>query len=191
MSRSESDSITDKVPISIEAFLQDVEKKAYRIALFSVREHAEALDLLQDAMVKLVTKYADKKPNEWKPLFYRILQNRITDWHRQQKVKSFIGFFTNSDGEDTTEDYSHAAPHYDELPDQSMETSQQQQAVMDVLKTLPAKQQQCFLLRSWEGMSVAETALAMGCSEGSVKTHFFRAVTKLRALLEEQHDVKI
>lgn len=183
--------MTEALPMSMDEFLQTIEVKAYRIALFAVGEHADALDLIQDSMIKLVTKYEDRPATEWKPLFYRILQNRIRDFHRYQKVRSLVHMFKPAKEDEEAQDIPDIAPHPDVLPEMSLDKHQQQTTVLAKLESLPAKQQQCFLLRSWEGLSVAETALAMGCSEGSVKTHFFRAVTKLRELLEDEHDIHI
>ena len=179
----------EQTHLSMQSFLQDVELKAYRIALLAVREHADALDIMQDSMIKLVTKYEDKPSEQWKPLFYRILNNSIMDWHRKQKVRRLVHFFKTDESQ--TEEYVDPNPHTEDLPEEAMDKMQLQESVVTALQGLPAKQQQCFLLRSWEGLSVAETSLAMGCSEGSVKTHYFRAVNKLREMLGEQHDIKI
>lgn len=177
---------------SIDAFLVHVEKKGYRIALFAVGQHADAIDVLQDAMMKLVSHYLERPSNEWKPLFYRILNNRIMDFHRQQKLRNMFFFWRNKDDEENE------VPLHESLPDEQaqepvkvLDKALQQQDVLAVMETLPLKQQQCFLLRSWEGLSVADTATAMGCGQGSVKTHYYRAVQKLKAVLEEQHDVTI
>ncbi len=174
-------------PLTMEAFLADIEKKAYHMAAFATRSHADALDLLQDSMIKLVTKYQEKPANEWKPLFYKILQNRIRDWHRHQKVKNVLFFWKNDDKDDglpMQEIDSNA-----DTPEKNISKTQQQQAALMNLRELSGKQQQCFLLRSWEGLSVAETADVMGCSQGSVKTHYFRAVTKLRATMGDDHEI--
>ena len=182
---------TESTPNTLDEFLKCVELKAYRIALMAVGEHAEALDILQDSMFKLADRYSDKPPVEWKPLFYRILQNRIKDWHRHQKVKSLVYFWKNDPADDGIEEYADFRDRAEDRPEGALTKQQQQNSVLQALQGLPEKQQQCFLLRSWEGMSVAETAIAMGCSQGSVKTHYFRAVTKLRSLLGEMHDIQI
>jgi len=171
----------------MEAFLADIEKRAYHMAAFGTGSHADALDLLQDSMIKLVTKYQEKPANEWKPLFYKILQNRIRDWHRHQKVKNVL-FFWKNDDHDEWLPMAEIDSHVD-TPEKNISKAQQQQAALVYLKQLSSKQQQCFLLRSWEGFSVAETANVMGCSQGSVKTHYFRAVTKLRAMMEDGHEI--
>jgi len=183
----------DAPPASMEAFLVEIEKKAYHMAAFATHSHADAMDLLQDAMIKLVTNYADKPAEQWKPLFYKILQNRIRDWHRQQKVKNLIFFWQSPQNQgDDTDDWlldSQAKDDNGQSPESDIVKSRQQQAALKHLATLSEKQQQSFLLRSWEGMSTAQTALAMGCSEGSVKTHYSRAVTKLRELMEADCDI--
>lgn len=175
----------------MDEFLQSIELKAYRMALIAVGEHADALDLMQDSMFKFVSHYSEKPAEQWKPLFYRILQNRIRDWHRHQKVKKLVYFWKQDTDEDMINQLPDADPHAESLPDEALNKNQLQKSVLNALNDLPEKQQQCFLLRSWEGLSVAETATAMGCSQGSVKTHYFRAVNKLRSMLGEVHDIKI
>lgn len=177
---------------SLDAFLAHIEKRAYRMALLAVGQHADAIDILQDAMMKLVTNYGDRPGNEWRPLFYRILNNRITDWHRQQKSRSRLFFWRTTKNEDDSDELCEQVPDEKmDAPAQALNKVIQQQDMLQTIEKLPLKQQQCFLLRSWEGLSVAETADIMGCSQGSVKTHFFRAVQKLKAVLEEQHDIVI
>ena len=177
---------------SIDAFLQHVEKKGYRMALLAVGQHADAIDILQDAMLKLVKHYLERPSREWKPLFYRILSNRITDWQRQQqKRKLFFFWKSSSDEEDGEPLHETIADVEGPQPVRQLDLAMQQESVLQVLQQLPVKQQQCFLLRSWEGLSVAETADVMGCSQGSVKTHYFRAVQKLKTVLEEHHDVSV
>ncbi|MFT4925047.1 MAG: RNA polymerase sigma-70 factor (ECF subfamily) [Phenylobacterium sp.] len=178
-------------PLTMEAFLADIEKKAYHMAAFATGSHADALDLLQDAMIKLVTNYQSRPANEWKPLFYRILQNRIRDWHRHQKVRNLVLFWKKPNQDDEVEEWPPAADYNDAFgtPESDMEKAQQQKAALEHLKQLSDKQQQCFMLRSWEGLSVAQTADAMGCSQGSVKTHYFRALTKMRSLMEADHEI--
>jgi RNA polymerase sigma-70 factor (ECF subfamily) len=178
-------------PLTMEVFLADIEKKAYHMAALATSSHADALDLLQDSMIKLVTNYADKHSEQWKPLFYKILQNRIRDFHRHQKVKNLLFFWKSATADDEAEEWPPAqtdATNAD-TPEADMARTQQQNAALVHLKTLSDKQQQCFLLRSWEGLSTAQTAEVMGCSEGSVKTHYSRAVTKMRTLMEADHEI--
>jgi RNA polymerase sigma-70 factor (ECF subfamily) len=186
-----SETVQKVAKLTMEAFLMDIEKRAYHMAIFACGTHADALDLLQDSMIKLVTNYKDRPSNEWKPLFYKILQNRIRDWHRHQKVRNLVFFWKSNTLDDETDVFSSQIDYANQTatPDKEFEKSVQQTAALKYLKQLSAKQQQCFLLRCWEGLSVAHTADAMGCSQGSVKTHYFRAVTKLKTLMEEDHDI--
>jgi len=115
------------------------------------------------------------------------LQNRIRDWHRHQKVRSLVYFWKNDEAEEwppsQTEEIAIGTP------EKQLQKKQQQSAALEHLSKLSNKQQQCFLLRSWEGLSVAETAEIMSCSQGSVKTHYFRAVNKLRAMMEDDDEI--
>ena len=160
------------------------------MAILAVREHADALDLVQDAMFKLVDKYHDRPVEQWKPLFYKILQNRIRDWQRHSSLKRALFFWKSDEQESEEQHWADESPGR-RAPEQDMEKAQQTRGMLEKLEALPEKQHQCFLLRSWEGFSVAHTAEIMGCSQGSVKTHFFRAVTKLREELGDNYDVKI
>ena len=142
----------------IEAFLREVQARAYRIALVSIRDRGEALDIVQDAMIRLVRRYADRPSAEWPPLFYRILQNRIRDVQRRRTVRTRVLSFFGG----TASDEEH-----------------------DPLAEAPAPQREAFSLRNFEGLDVAQTAVAMGCTEGSVKTHYSRAVHRLREVLAD------
>jgi len=176
---------------SIDEFLQSVEKRAYKMAIISLRDHHDALDVIQDSMIKLVTHYSERSIDELKPLFYRILQNRITDWHRHQKLKNFI-FFWQTDNDnlesDTFLDSASADVNSVAAPEDDLRYTQAKQQVTKALECLSLQQQQCYLLRSWEGFSVADTAKILGCSQGSVKTHYFRAMAKMKEVLEVDND---
>lgn len=177
--------------ISMAVFLQEIEKKAYHLALLSVGSHADALDLLQDTMIKLVTKYQNRPSNEWKPLFYKILKNKIRDWHRHQKVKSLVFFWKSPQVSEESEPWPVTLDFGSDntSPEDELTKIRQQGLALASLQQLSEKQQQCFLLRSWEGLSVKETAEIMGCSAGSVKTHYFRALNKLRTLMGEDDEI--
>lgn len=169
----------------LDAFLAQVERRAYRMALIATRQRDDALDIVQDAMFKLVRSYAHKPEVEWTPLFYRVLQTCILDWSRRRKVRnlwhSVLGGH-DEDGEDPlalVPDTVHATPEHRVAQNAAMA------ALERALAQLPLRQHQVFLLRVWEGLDTAQTAQAMGCSEGSVKTHYSRAVHALRELLEE------
>ncbi len=159
--------------------------RAYRIAQIATRNPDEALDLVQDAMFKLVEKYATRNENEWAPLFYSILQSRINDWHRRSSVRNrFRGWLGR--GEDETEDPLQQVPdEAQRSPEQNVQMGASMERLESALQALPLRQQQVFLLRAWEGLDVRETALAMACAEGSVKTHYSRAVHTLRKQLGE------
>ena len=174
----------------ISAFLADVERRAFKQAMYAVRDDDAALDVVQDAMLKLTEKYADKPAAELPMLFQRILQNTIHDHFRRQKVRSTWTVLLSAFGEkgEKDEDYDpletlHAKSDSNAAVDPavSLEQGQIVALIEQALSRLPARQREAFLLRYWEELDVAETAAAMGCSEGSVKTHCSRAV---RALAE-------
>lgn len=171
----------------LNRFLAEVEKRALRIAEISVRDRDEALDLVQDAMIKLARKYADRSIDEWTPLFYRILQNRVRDWHRRQAVRNRVMvWFGRSGNEDNDYDAVATAPDSKgRTPDEQLQSHEAMQGLEVALCELPARQREAFMLRTFEGLDVAGTATAMGCSAGSVKTHYFRAVHSLRESLGE------
>lgn len=170
----------------LDAFLAEVGPRALVMARVAVRDPDEAMDLVQDAMCKLVAKYGHKPAAEWRPLFFRILQSRIRDWYRRRAVRARLRVWLGGGARDGV-----AGDPLDEIadprapaPSDGIARERAGQALREALTGLPARQQQAFLLRAWEELSVAETAHAMGCSEGSVKTHYFRAVRALRVVLE-------
>jgi len=170
----------------LNRFFADVEKRALRIAEINIRDRDEALDLVQDAMIKLARNYPDRPTEEWTPLFYRILQNRIRDWHRRQSVRRRVMVFFGKGSEDNDYDPIAAAPdRQGRAPDEMLENRQAMQSLEGAIAELPARQKEAFMLRTFEGMDVADTATAMGCSAGSVKTHYSRAVHRLRESLGE------
>ena len=154
-----------------------------------------ALDIVQDAMLKLADKYAAKPSEELPMLFQRILQNTIRDYYRRQKVRSTWTTLMSSllprheeaddyDPLDTLQDHDNNSQAL--APDASLEQSQLLALIEEALMNLPARQREAFLLRYWENMDITETAAAMGCSEGSVKTHCSRATHALAAVLKEK-----
>lgn len=170
----------------MERFLAEAERRAFRIALLATRNRDDALDLVQDAMLNLVQHYAERDAPEWPMLFHRILHNRIMDWHRRQKVrKALFGWLPRAAGTDDVPDpIAEIAAPGDDAPAHWLEAGRRVEALDTALGALPARQRQAFLLRVWEGFDVAETAQVMGCSEGSVKTHYSRACAALRQALE-------
>ena len=166
----------------LDQFLASVEKSAFRIAEIALRNREDALDVVQEAMIKLVEKYADKPDQEWKPLFFSIMRSRITDQHRrrtlQKRLFGWISPDAHTDGlieEMTVED--HGPPDF--LAEQSTWES-----LVAGLQALPQRQQQAFLLRTWQGFSVEDTSKIMKCSAGSVKTHLSRATHSLKNLVD-------
>lgn len=171
----------------LERFFSETERRAFRIAEIATGNREDALDILQDAMFKLVEKYADRNQDEWGPLFHTILQSRIKDWYRRNSVRNrFRSWFGNSTNEEDDYDPIQTAPDPDgRTPEQLAETGQGMIILETAIRKLPLRQQQAFMLRALEGLDVAGTASAMGCSEGSVKTHYSRAIHSLRDQLGE------
>jgi RNA polymerase sigma-70 factor, ECF subfamily len=169
---------------ALDRFLVDVERRAYRIARIAVRHDDDALDIVQDSMLQLARRYGQRSSEEWRPLFFRILQNQIRDCLRRRKVRAKILAWLprRTDDPDGTDPYE-AVPDAGPLPSQSLATDEAMRVLEKALADLPARQQEAFMLRIFEGLDVAETALAMSCAEGSVKTHYSRAVHTLRARL--------
>jgi len=171
----------------LDRFLASSEQRAYRMALIATGNREEALDVVQDAMLKLVKNYAKRSENEWPGLFHRIVQNTLNDWHRKQKVRRRWQYWFGSsdeseDNENPLEQLPQPGNHH---PDHLLGHERAMQTLDQALHGLPLRQQQAFLLRQWEGLDVANTAQAMGISEGSVKTHYSRAVHNLREHLED------
>ena len=171
---------------AIEAFLKDVEMRAYRIALMGVRDRDEALDIVQDAMIRLVRRYAHRPSVEWPPLFYRILQNRIRDMQRRRTVRTrVLSFFGGTASEEEFDPIVEAPAPHNENPLEQAAADDAMRALERALGSLPTRQREAFTLRNFEGLDVAQTAVAMNCTEGSVKTHYSRAVHRLREVLAD------
>jgi RNA polymerase sigma-70 factor (ECF subfamily) len=171
---------------ALNQFLASVELKAFRIAQIALRHEDDALDAVQDAMLQLARAYGERPAEEWKPLFYRILENRIRDVQRRRmvrnKVMAWLPFRRGDEDEELPDPLDQAAST-EASPGLKLELDEAMGALEKAVQALPNRQRQAFLLRSLEGLDVAQTAAAMGCSEGSVKTHYFRALQALRAQL--------
>lgn len=178
-------------------FLKSVEKRAFKRSAYHVRDHDAALDIVQDTMMKLAQHYGDKPPAELPMLFQRILSNNILDWFRRRKSRNAL--FSNldeiearsEDGDfDLLENFqTGSAVEGGERTLSAQDVTERAQIVRAIelqIMALPARQREAFLMRYWEDMDVAETAAAMGCSEGSVKTHCSRAVHALSKALSAQ-----
>jgi RNA polymerase sigma-70 factor (ECF subfamily) len=170
----------------MERFLGGVERRAYRMSEIATGNREEALDIVQDAMLALVRKYSDRPEAQWAPLFHRILQNQIRDWQRRrsvrQKVFTWLKIGNEEDG--VGEPLESLPDPRSEQPERGLQREALAETLELALRRLPLRQQQAFMLRAWEGLDTAATADAMGCSAGSVKTHYSRALAALRGRLE-------
>lgn len=172
---------------AMDGFLAGVERRAYAIALSLLRDREEALDAVQDAMLRLVRSYAHKPAEDWAPLFYRILNNRIHDSFRRGKLRNRLFGWLGAPAADD----ANADDPWEQIPDPTpntppelLERERSLEALECAVRALPRRQREAFLLRCWEGLSTEDTARAMGCTQGSVKTHYFRALQALRNELE-------
>ncbi len=170
-----------------------VEGKGYRMAMLAVKNEADALDIVQDTMIKLATSYGQLaetgEQEQWRPLFYKILQNTILDFHRKSsRIKRwFVGSKPAANDEiDDDNELDNLSLNVEYSPEEYLQQRQMGEQALQTVDALPVKQQQCFLLRCWEGFSVQETAQMMNISEGSVKTHYHRALQKLQEALNEK-----
>lgn len=167
------------------SFLASVEHKAYRMAMFALKQREEALDAVQDAMLQLVQNYSGHSATEWPPLFHRILQNRIQDAHRRKKWSRLLIPWRDQP-DDAAQEVTYDVADKQQLPQADrLQQDRAMKRLHTALQNLPLRQQQAYLLRHWEGLDSKETALAMNCSEGSVKTHLSRALAVLRRELAE------
>jgi RNA polymerase sigma-70 factor (ECF subfamily) len=177
--------VSTAVREELNRFLASVERRALRVAQIGTGSRDEALDIVQDAMIKLAGRYADRPAAEWAPLLYRILENKILDWQRRQSVRRRLFGDSAEKSADDEEDRIAAIPDGAEVEQAQRLKQREAMAVLErALRNLPARQRQAFILRVWEGLSVEETATAMGCGDGSVKTHLSRALHALREQLQ-------
>ena len=141
--------------------------------------------------MKLAHSYGDKPIAELPMLFQRILSNTTLDWFRRRKTRSAL-FSNMSDFESAGEEgdfdiletlESLTDSEGTESAQDATERAQILREIEAEVKQLPGRQREAFLMRYWEEMDVTETAAAMGCSEGSVKTHCSRAVHALSKAL--------
>ena len=185
--------VTDQatpVQEQLNRFFSDTEKRAFQMARYALGNSEDALDVVQEAMIGLVERYSQRPESEWRPLFYTILQSRIRDKQRRNNVRQRFGGLLSL----FQHDYEHESDPFQETPDrqshdpeQSLANDDAGVAIEQALQHLPYRQQQAFLLRIWEGCSVSETAKALGCSEGTVKTHLSRAMATLRDELGDHY----
>ncbi len=181
-------------PAQLSDFLASAEHRAFKYAVYAVRNDETALDIVQESMLKLAQRYGDKPAAEFPQLFQRILQNSIRDHFRRHKIRSarfsLFSSFTAAQSEDEVDpldmlqDEDNASQPA--APDAAAANQQLLAIIEAALRQLPARQREAFLLRYWEGFDTTETAAAMGCSEGSVKTHCSRATATLAHILKQK-----
>ena len=170
---------------TLDRFLAGVQKRAFRMAQLATRNREDAFDIVQDAMLKLVEKYPDRAESELAPLFFCILQSRIQDWYRRSSVRNRLRSWLGTGEDDEEDPFQHVEDPAGRTAEQLLITEDSINALNAALLELPLRQQQVFLLRAWEGLDVRDTAAVMQCAEGSVKTHYSRALAALKGKLGE------
>jgi RNA polymerase sigma-70 factor (ECF subfamily) len=169
---------------ALDRFLREVERRALRMAELGAGNRDDALEIVQDAMLGFVRRYGDKPSADWAPLFYRVLDSRLLDFHRRSTVRRRWRLWLSAPDDDRAADPLEQVPDPVEPgPDRRVADGELRVRLDAALRALPLRQRQAFLLRIWEGLDVADTATAMRCSDGSVKTHLSRALAALRARL--------
>lgn len=186
------DAEEDATPQSLERFLAGVERRAQVTAELATGCRDEALDIVQDSMLAFARRYAGKPRGQWAPLFHRVLQNRIRDWHRRGAVRRrLFGWLpvTSNDAPADSPDPVQTAPDpAGHSPEALVAQRLAGDVMLDAIAALPLRQREAFMLRVWEGLDVSGTAQVMGCSSGSVKTHLSRALAALRTRLQDHHE---
>ena len=170
-----------------------MERRAFKRTVYAVRDEDAALDIVQDAMIRLSSSYAARPTNEWPMLFQRILSNAMLDWFRRQKVRNALfqnmgdldaRIGANADGDVDLLEILAVDAISTEGAEDTAHRAETLKLIEEEIQQLPGRQREAFLMRYWEELDVAETAAAMGCSEGSVKTHCSRAVASLAKALK-------
>lgn len=174
----------------LDSFLAEHEVKVYKMAYALTHNRDDALELVQDSMLKLVQKYRNKPPEEWRLLLYRILQNCIRDFHRRQSLRKLVQMFVPGDSGSNDEYHGQELPTVDLTPPAVLQQLGVLEDIHTALKSLPLRQQQTFLLRAWLEFSTQETAFALSISDGSVKTHYNRARRRLQNILGDQYETQ-
>ncbi len=170
----------DPTPASLEAFFAGIGTRAFRFAEAGLRQRDDALDAVQDAMLKMLA-YRARPAQEWPPLFWSILRSRIVDLQRRRSFRLRWLLPQSGRDEESTIDWADAAPE----PGRAHDSREGYATLVAALRELPARQREAFTLRVLEELDVAQTARIMGCSEGSVKTHLSRARATLQQKLED------
>ncbi len=171
----------------LDQFFSNNERRAYRMAQLATNNSDDAIDIVQEAMISLVKNYRNRPQHEWPALFHRILQRHITNWYRRQKIhKTFFHWFNSHYNEEESDVIGHYADPVNRSPDHIVSTNQSLEQLQLILFDLPMRQRQVFLLRCLEGLDTKQTAKAMACSEGIVKTHYHRSLQFIRSKMEDQ-----
>lgn len=185
----DADAANRSLRLALDQFLREVERRALRVAELSCASRDDALELVQEAMLGFVRSYGDRPAAEWPLLFWRVLDSRLTDFQRRRRVRSrWMTWFAPREDDDEEDPLARIADPSEPGPLARLADGEAMIALDRALRALPLRQRQAFLLRVWEGLDVAQTATAMQLSEGSVKTHLFRALQRLRATLESEHE---
>jgi RNA polymerase sigma-70 factor, ECF subfamily len=180
-----ADNVANRIPASLDEFLAGVERQAFRLAELALGHREDAFDTVQESMIKLL-QYQHKPAAEWSPLFWSILRRQLTDKHRRNTVKKKVmHFFGKHKPDEKVVDPMELIADPVQDPLRKLTDHHSFQALSNAVQTLPTRQRECFLFRELQGLSVQETAFAMGCSEGSVKTHLSRALSALKLQLED------
>lgn len=170
--------------LTLENFLCSVEKRAYGMARAALGDPDDAMDAVQDSMLKLVKNYGSRDAEQWRKLFYRILYNRINDLHRyravQKRLRAVVSFNNSQNDAELDARDPETLPADQPSLDQQLDTERNIEVLVTSIANLPRRQREVFMLRNWEGMSTRDTAQTLKITEGSVKTHYSRALTALR-----------
>ncbi len=177
-----------KQRLRMDRFLASVQGAGYRMAYLSTSSRDDALELVQEAMLQLVKRYADKPDNELKVLFYRILSSKITDWYRKTAFRSRYHAFFSKESYELGDPVQQLGGDVQLPYSESLNNSRMLESLTLAVKNLSLRQQQTFLLRAWQGFNIKETASIMGCSTGTVKTHYSRALGLLRNELGDYNE---
>jgi RNA polymerase sigma-70 factor, ECF subfamily len=177
----------ESVRQQLDQFLARFESEAYKLSFVSTQNREDALEVVQDSMLKLVHKYSHKSVDEWRLLFFRILQNRLRDYQRRKQFRQLFQLLPTKAHEqaDKVEQLKDPTP---DSPESSLHSENAMHTIQQALGQLPLRQQQVFLLRAWQEFSTKEAAFALSISEGSVKTHYKRAIDQLRSQLGEHYE---
>jgi len=169
--------------IRLDRFLASIQGSGYRMAQLATSNKDDALELVQETMLQLVKRYAELPNNELKILFYKILNSRITDWYRKTAFRRQFHKVFSSKSYEQNNPIEHLSNEQQQTEDERLTTSEELEQLIIALASLSNRQKQVFLLRAWQGFNVKETASIVGCSAGSVKTHYSRAIKALKRTL--------